>query len=74
MSLNFNVTTQRYMSDESKLHTRRRENLTSHMIFVIWCLHLPTSTILRPKYSLSTCLQTLYLRENFSVLEKNMKL
>jgi hypothetical protein len=29
-SLNFNVTTRRYIPDDSKLQTRRRENLESH--------------------------------------------
>jgi hypothetical protein len=33
-SVNFNVTTRRYVpQDSSKLHTRRRENLKSHNIF-----------------------------------------
>jgi histidine ammonia-lyase len=31
MSVNFNVTTLRYIPEDSKLHTRRRENLKSHM-------------------------------------------
>jgi hypothetical protein len=30
-SVNFNVTTQRYIPEDSKLHTRRRENLKSQM-------------------------------------------
>jgi hypothetical protein len=29
-SVNFNVTTRRYISEDSKLHTRRRENLKSY--------------------------------------------
>jgi hypothetical protein len=29
-SVNFNVTTRRYIPEDSKLHTRRRENLKSH--------------------------------------------
>jgi hypothetical protein len=29
-SVNFNMTTRRYIPEESKLHTRRRENLKSH--------------------------------------------
>jgi hypothetical protein len=29
-SVNFNVITQRYISEDSKLHTRRCENLKSH--------------------------------------------
>jgi hypothetical protein len=29
-SLIFNVTTRRYIPEDSKLHTRRRENLKSH--------------------------------------------
>jgi hypothetical protein len=29
-SVYFNVTTRRYIPEESKLHTRRRENLKSH--------------------------------------------
>jgi hypothetical protein len=29
-SVNFNATTLRYISEDSKLHTRRRENLKSH--------------------------------------------
>jgi hypothetical protein len=28
-SVNFNVTTRRYIPEDSKLHTRRRENLKS---------------------------------------------
>jgi hypothetical protein len=30
MSVNFNLTTLRYIPEDSKLHTRRRENLKSH--------------------------------------------
>jgi hypothetical protein len=30
-SVNFNVTTRRYIAEDSKLHTRRRENLKSHI-------------------------------------------
>jgi hypothetical protein len=30
-SVNFNVTTRRYIPEDSKLHTRRHENLKSHM-------------------------------------------
>jgi len=30
-SANFNLTTRRYIPEDSKLHTRRRENLKSHM-------------------------------------------
>jgi hypothetical protein len=29
-SVNFNVTTRRYIAEDSKLHTLRRENLKSH--------------------------------------------
>jgi hypothetical protein len=29
-SINFNLTTLRYIPEDSKLHTRRRENLKSH--------------------------------------------
>jgi hypothetical protein len=31
-SVHFNVTTRRYIPEDSKLHTRRRENLKSHYI------------------------------------------
>jgi hypothetical protein len=31
-SVNFNVTTRRYIPEDSKLHTRRRENLKSYNI------------------------------------------
>jgi hypothetical protein len=31
-SVNINLTTRRYIPEESKLHTRRRENLKSHMV------------------------------------------
>jgi hypothetical protein len=31
-SVKFNVTIRRYISKDSKLHTRRRENLKSHML------------------------------------------
>jgi hypothetical protein len=31
-SVNFNVTTRHYISEDSKLHTRRRENLKSHIL------------------------------------------
>jgi hypothetical protein len=30
-SVNFNLTTRRYVPEDSKLHTRRRENLKSQM-------------------------------------------
>jgi hypothetical protein len=29
-SVNFNATTRRYIPEDSKLHTRRRQNLKSH--------------------------------------------
>jgi hypothetical protein len=32
---NFNVTTRRYIPEDSKLHTRRRENLKSHLAKVV---------------------------------------
>jgi hypothetical protein len=32
ISVNFNVTARRYIPEDSKLHTRRRENLKSHII------------------------------------------
>jgi hypothetical protein len=31
-SVTFNVTTRRYILEDSKLHTRRRENLKSHTV------------------------------------------
>jgi hypothetical protein len=31
-SVNFNVTTRRYISEDSKLHVRRRYNLKSHTV------------------------------------------
>jgi len=31
-SVNFNETTRRYIPEDSKLHTRRRENLKSHIL------------------------------------------
>jgi hypothetical protein len=31
-SVNFNVSTRRYIPQDSKLHTRRRENLKSHKL------------------------------------------
>jgi hypothetical protein len=34
-SVNFNVTTLRYIPEDSKLHTRRRENLKSHINKVV---------------------------------------
>jgi hypothetical protein len=36
-SVNFNVTTRRYILQDSKLHIHRRENLKSH---IHWCLFL----------------------------------
>jgi hypothetical protein len=36
-SVNFNVTTRRYIPEDSKLHTRRREKLKSHKT-----IHFPT--------------------------------
>jgi hypothetical protein len=35
MSVNFNVTTQRYIPEESKLHTRRRESLKSYLVILL---------------------------------------
>jgi hypothetical protein len=32
MSVNYNVTTRLYMPEDSKLHTRRRGNLKSHIV------------------------------------------
>jgi hypothetical protein len=31
-SVNFNVSTRRYIPEDSELHTRRRENLKSHIV------------------------------------------
>jgi hypothetical protein len=31
-SVNFNVTTRHYITEDSKLHNRRRENLKSHIV------------------------------------------
>jgi hypothetical protein len=31
-SVNFNVTTRHYIPEDSKVHTRRRENLKSHKV------------------------------------------
>jgi hypothetical protein len=33
-SINFNVTTRRYIPEDSKLHTRRRESLKSHVLII----------------------------------------
>jgi hypothetical protein len=35
-SVNFNVTTRRYIPEDSKLHTRSRKNLKSHIV----CAHV----------------------------------
>jgi hypothetical protein len=37
-SVNFNVNTRRYIPEDSKLHTRRRENLKSQRTVVIYLL------------------------------------
>jgi hypothetical protein len=44
-SVNFNVTTWRYIPEDSKLHTRRRENLKSHTVLnkSVICLYLQAS-------------------------------
>jgi hypothetical protein len=34
-SVNFNVATRRYITEDSELYTRRREDLKSHNLFVI---------------------------------------
>jgi hypothetical protein len=39
---NFNVTAQRYIPEDSKLHTHRRENLKSHMATT----NLPSKSVL----------------------------
>jgi hypothetical protein len=36
-SVNFNVATWRYIPEDSKLHTRRLENLNSYRIFIYLC-------------------------------------
>jgi hypothetical protein len=36
-SVNFNVTTRRYIAEESKFHIRRRENVKSNMLSSIHC-------------------------------------
>jgi hypothetical protein len=43
-SVNFNVTTRRYIPEDSKLHIRRRENLNSHSVY-IFCQPDPQSAI-----------------------------
>jgi hypothetical protein len=35
-SVSFNVTTRRYIQEDSKLHTRRRENLKFHIYFDVF--------------------------------------
>jgi hypothetical protein len=35
-SVHFNVTTTRYIPEDSKLHTRRCQNLTSYIIILTW--------------------------------------
>jgi hypothetical protein len=41
-SVNFNVTTRHYILEDSKLYTRHRENLKSHicMLIVFWFLNM----------------------------------
>jgi hypothetical protein len=40
--VNFNVTTQRYIPEDSKVHTHHRENLKSHTkhSFKVYCITL----------------------------------
>jgi hypothetical protein len=58
-SVNFNVTTRYYIPEDSKLHTRRRDNLKSHMnsakvansqrmreAVSVTMLHLPQMTVI----------------------------
>jgi hypothetical protein len=49
-SVHFNVITRRYIPEDSKLHTRRRENLISHKWKVVQTLFLVT-VLLRRWYS-----------------------
>jgi hypothetical protein len=41
-SLNFNVTTRRYIPEDSKLHSRYCENLKSHIFFLLFIEILQT--------------------------------
>jgi hypothetical protein len=41
-TVTFNVTTRRYIPEDSKLHTRRRENLKSHIAL---CIHQNATNI-----------------------------
>jgi hypothetical protein len=50
-SVNFNVTTRRYIPEDSKLHTRRRENLKFH-IFIFAAVRTLNLTKKRCVYSL----------------------
>jgi hypothetical protein len=40
--VNFNMTTRRYIPEDSKVHTRRRENVKSHNIIVVVSFALKT--------------------------------
>jgi hypothetical protein len=42
MSVNFNVTTQRYIPKDSEIYTRCRENLKSHNMFIKYRPHFRT--------------------------------
>jgi hypothetical protein len=46
MSVNVYQTTRRNIPDDSRLHTRRRENLTSHL----WCFSSIKISLLFPSY------------------------
>jgi hypothetical protein len=60
MSVNFNLTTRRYIPEDSKLHARRRENLKSHNVrHVLSQSHSALAKLKAAVISISLLLETL---------------
>jgi hypothetical protein len=47
-SVSFNLTTRRYIPEDSRLHTRRNEKLKSHMIKSVWIRAMAQAVSRRP--------------------------
>jgi hypothetical protein len=65
-SVNFNVTTRRYIPEDSKLHTRSRENLKSHK-FLTYFLSTTANTAIMTDFPDSTVQYVFNCKVTFSL-------
>jgi hypothetical protein len=71
-SVHFNVTTWRYNPEDPKLHTRRHENLKSHIMIMNWKGHKRKRPWPNLRYYTGICLKELSKIVKTSVRLANM--